>query len=172
MSRVLLKNIGTLISGDISNPILKDNAILIEDGKIKQIGREGDLDAAGVETTLDCAGTTVTPGLFDSHCHVVLGDYTPRQKQTGFLESEVHGGVTTFISAGEVHLPGRPKDPVGTKALAILAAKSFANFRPGGGRTLRNWQEKASGPSAKSDWEPSRIPKMPLPWSNGRENAA
>ena len=136
MSKILLKNIGTLISGDISNPILKANAILIEDGKIKQICREGDFDATGVETTLDCAGTTVTPGLFDSHCHVVLGDYTPRQKQTGFLESEVHGGVTTFISAGEVHLPGRPKDPVGTKALAILAAKSFANFRPGGGKVI------------------------------------
>jgi enamidase len=85
---------------------------------------------------IDCGGATVTPGLFDSHCHVVLGDYTPRQKQTGFLESEVHGGVTTFISAGEVHLPGRPKDPAGTKALAILAAKSFANFRPGGGRVV------------------------------------
>jgi len=136
MSKVLLKNIGTLISGDISNPISKGNAILIEDGKIKQVGQDGDFDATGVETTLDCAGTTVTPGLFDSHCHVVLGDYTPRQKQTGFLESEVHGGVTTFISAGEVHLPGRPKDPVGTKALAILAAKSFANFRPGGGKVI------------------------------------
>jgi enamidase len=136
MSKFLLKNIGTLVSGDISNPILKGNAILIEDGKIKQIGQEGDFDTAGVQTTIDCAGTTVTPGLFDSHCHVVLGDYTPRQKQTGFLESEVHGGVTTFISAGEVHLPGRPKDPAGTKALAILAAKSFANFRPGGGKVV------------------------------------
>jgi enamidase len=65
-----------------------------------------------------------------------LGDYTPRQKQTGFLESEVHGGVTTFISAGEVHLAGRPKDPAGTKALAIVAAKSFANFRPGGAKVV------------------------------------
>jgi len=136
MSKFLLKNIGTLVSGDISNPILKGNAILIEAGKINQIGQEGDFDTAGVQTTIDCAGTTVTPGLFDSHCHVVLGDYTPRQKQTGFLESEVHGGVTTFISAGEVHLPGRPKDPAGTKALAILAAKSFANFRPGGGKVV------------------------------------
>jgi enamidase len=136
MSKFLLKNIGTLVSGDISHPILKGNAILIEDGKIKQIGQEGDFDTAGVQTTIDCAGTTVTPGLFDSHCHVVLGDYTPRQKQTGFLESEVHGGVTTFISAGEVHLPGRPKDPVGTKALAMLAAKSFGNFRPGGGKVI------------------------------------
>ena len=136
MSKVLLKNIGIIVSGDISNPILKGNAILIEDGKIKQNGQEGDLDAAGAKMIIDCDGATVTPGLFDSHCHVVLGDYTPRQKQTGFLESEVHGGVTTFISAGEVHLPGRPKDPAGTKALAILAAKSFANFRPGGGRVV------------------------------------
>ena len=136
MSKVLLNNIGTIVSGDISAPILKGNAILIEGGKFKMIGQESDLDVKGVQTKIDCAGTTVTPGLFDSHCHVVLGDYTPRQKQTGFLESEVHGGVTTFISAGEVHLPGRPKDPVGTKALAILAAKSFANFRPGGGKVI------------------------------------
>ena len=136
MSKVLLKNIGTIVSGDISNPVLSGDAILIEKGKIIKIGRESELAAAGVDKTIDCAGTTVTPGLFDSHCHVVLGDYTPRQKQTGFLESEVHGGVTTFISAGEVHLAGRPKDPAGTKALAILAAKSFANFRPGGGKVV------------------------------------
>jgi len=38
-----------------------------------------------------------------------------------FIESSLHGGVTTLISAGEVHLPGRPKDVAGTKALAILA---------------------------------------------------
>ena len=136
MSKVLLKNIGTIVSGDITNPILSSDAILIVDGRIKQVGPKGDLDAADAETIIDCDGATVTPGLFDSHCHTVLGDYTPRQKQTGFLESEVHGGVTTFISAGEVHLPGRPKDPVGTKALAILAAKSFANFRPGGGKVV------------------------------------
>ena len=136
MSKALLKNIGIIVSGDIANPILKGNAILIEDGKIKQRGPESGLDATGAKMVIDCGGATVTPGLFDSHCHVVLGDYTPRQKQTGFLESEVHGGVTTFISAGEVHLPGRPKDPAGTKALAILAAKSFGNFRPGGGKVV------------------------------------
>jgi enamidase len=136
MSKVLLKNIGTIVSGDISNPILSAGAILIENGKVKKIGRESELAAAAADKTIDCAGTTVTPGLFDSHCHVVLGDYTPRQKQTGFLESEVHGGVTTFISAGEVHLAGRPKDPAGTKALAILAAKSFNNFRPGGAKVV------------------------------------
>jgi enamidase len=66
----------------------------------------------------------------------VLADFSPRQKQIDFLESEVHGGVTTAISAGEVHLPGRPTDPAGVKALAILAAKSFAKFRPGGMKVI------------------------------------
>jgi enamidase len=136
MSKVLLKNIGTIVSGDIANPLLEGDAIFVEQGKIQKVGMEASLNVSDADVVIDCAGTTVTPGLFDSHCHVVLGDYTPRQKQTGFLESEVHGGVTTFISAGEVHLPGRPKDPAGTKALAILAAKSFANFRPGGGKVV------------------------------------
>lgn len=136
MSKVLLKNIGTLVSGDISNPILKADAIWIEDALIKKVGFLKDMNEKSADTVIDCAGTTVTPGLIDSHVHPVLGDFTPRQKQQDFLESEVHGGVTTAISAGEVHLPGRPKDPAGTKALAILAAKSFSAFRPGGMKVL------------------------------------
>ncbi len=135
MSRTLIKNIGTLISGDITNPKINADSILIVDGKISAIGPVSEL-AEGVDSVIDANGTTVAPGLIDSHCHVVLGDYTPRQKQMDFIESETHGGVTTIISAGEVHLPGRPKDPAGTKALAILAAKSFTNFRPGGAKVI------------------------------------
>jgi enamidase len=37
-----------------------------------------------------------------------------------------------MISAGEVHLPGRPKDIVGLKALAITAQRAFSNMRFGG----------------------------------------
>jgi enamidase len=37
-----------------------------------------------------------------------------------------------MISAGEVHLPGRPRDVVGVKALAITAQRAFSSFRPGG----------------------------------------
>lgn len=136
MPGTLITNIGTLISGDISTPILDADAVLIEDGKIKEIGQATVLKAGPGDTVIDAAGSTIAPGLIDSHCHPVLGDYTPRQQQTGFMDSEVHGGVTTIISAGEVHLPGRPKDPAGTKALAILAAKSFASFRPGGAKVI------------------------------------
>lgn len=136
MANVLLKNIGTLVSGNIEEPLLQADAVWIEEGLIKKVGSLKDMDEKGAQTVIDCAGSTVTPGLIDSHVHPVLGDFTPRQKQLDFLESEVHGGVTTAISAGEVHLPGRPKDPAGTKALAVLAAKSFAAFRPGGMKVL------------------------------------
>ena len=82
---------------------------------------------------VDCVGTTVIPGLIDSHCHVVLGDYTPRQKTVDFLDSYVHGGITSVVSAGEgVHAPGRPHDAAAAKALAIAAAKCFEHFHPNG----------------------------------------
>ena len=136
MAKVLLKNIGTMVSGNIDEPILQADALWIDEGMIKKVGSVQDMDESNAQVIIDCAGTTVTPGLIDSHCHVIFGDFTSRQNQIGFLESEVHGGVTTIISAGEVHLPGRPKDPAGAKALAILAAKSFNNFRPGGGKVV------------------------------------
>jgi len=37
-----------------------------------------------------------------------------------------------MISAGEVHMPGRPRDVVGIKAMAIFAQRSFWTLRPGG----------------------------------------
>ena len=37
-----------------------------------------------------------------------------------------------MISAGEVHMPGRPRDVVGVKAMAIFAQRAFAAFRPNG----------------------------------------
>ena len=64
--------------------------------------------------------------------HPVIGDYTPRQQQINWIDSCLHGGVTTMISAGEVHLPGRPKDIVGLKAMAIASQRWYENFRPSG----------------------------------------
>lgn len=99
------------------------------------MGARGRVDADAADVVVDCRGTTVMPGLIDSHCHVVLGDYTPRQKTVDFLDSYVHGGITAVVSAGEgVHAPGRPHDPAAAKALAIAAAKCFAGFRPNGMR--------------------------------------
>ncbi len=126
----LIQNVGLMLSGDVDNPTLDADSLIVQDGKIADIG--SGLTAPSDAQVIDAGGGALCPGLIDSHCHVVLGDYTPRQGMHNFLDSILHGGVTTAISAGEVHLPGRPKDPQGAKALAILAAKSWANLRPGG----------------------------------------
>ncbi|MDF1551557.1 MAG: amidohydrolase family protein [Deferrisomatales bacterium] len=136
MAKTKIVNVGLLVSGDVGQPLLTADTLLLDGKVIAAVGRDADVADSAVDRVIDARGCALTPGLIDSHCHPVLGDFTPRQSQLGFLESEVHGGVTTGISAGEVHLPGRPKDPAGVKALAILAAKSFGAFRPGGMKVI------------------------------------
>jgi enamidase len=134
MSRLLIRNIGQLLSGDLKNPILDADTVLAVDGQITAVGKQKDIDAEGATLVIDAKGTTLVPGLIDSHVHPVAGDWTPRQNQIGWIDSYLHGGVTTMISAGEVHMPGRPKDVVGLKAMAIFAQRAFSAFRPGGVR--------------------------------------
>ena len=134
--KVVIRHIGLLLSGDIDRPVLDADTIVVHDGQISAVGREADCDIGAPTTLIDARGTCVAPGLIDSHVHPVFGDWTPRQSQLGWIESTLHGGVTTMISAGEVHLPGRPKDIVGLKALAITAQRAFDNFRPAGVKVL------------------------------------
>jgi enamidase len=122
-------NIGTLLTGDLTSPFADADSLLIDDGKLARIGG---VTAADGERVIDVAGATVGPGLIDSHCHVVLGDFTPRQNTVGFLTSYTHGGIVQAISAGEIHTPGRPRNREGGKALAIASRHWWDNYRPNG----------------------------------------
>ncbi|MCP4766209.1 MAG: amidohydrolase family protein [Gammaproteobacteria bacterium] len=130
--KLVIHNIGLLLSGALEQPILDADTIVVVDGIVDSIGRKGDLDIDAAQVVVDAGGTTLTPGLIDSHVHPVMGDWTPRQNQFNWIDSYLNGGVTTMISAGEVHTPGRPKDIVGLKAMAITAQRTFSNLRPGG----------------------------------------
>jgi enamidase len=134
--KVVITGVGLMLTGDIDCPIGSADTIVVNDGIIVAIGREKDCDTSHARLHIDAAQCAVAPGLIDSHVHPVFGDWTPRQNQIGWIDSTMNGGVTTMISAGEVHLPGRPKDIVGLKALAITAQRSFHNFRPGGVKVL------------------------------------
>ncbi len=83
----LVKNIGLLQTpvGSFShtgekqgeNLKLKDAAILIEDGYIREICQDGELPAGAqdADTVVDAEGKFVTPGLVDGHTHLVFGGY-------------------------------------------------------------------------------------------------
>ena len=127
-------NLGAIISGDWREPYVTGDSIVMEAGKIAHVGSASTTALSGSDVIIDAGGAIAIPGLIDSQVHNTFGDYTPRQKTVGFLDSYIHGGTTTSISASEVHVPGRPKDPEGVKALAVAAMKCFESYRPGGMR--------------------------------------
>jgi enamidase len=131
-TKTVVRNVGLMLSGRLEEPILSADTIVAIGGRISAVGRAADLDLEGADIDIDAHGCAVAPGLIDSHVHPVAGDWTPRQSQLNWIDSSMHGGVTTMISAGEVHTPGRPRDVVGLKAMAISAQRQFSAFRPGG----------------------------------------
>lgn len=131
MSSTEIRNIGAVVSGRIGDEPQSIEALRIEDGRIVALESRGDAD-----TVLDAGGAVVAPGLIDSHVHVVFGDWTPRQSVLGWIASSMQGGVTMMMSASEVHLPGRPHDREGVKALAVTAQRAYSDYRPGGVKVL------------------------------------
>jgi enamidase len=134
--RLAIVNLGQIVSGNWRDPFVSGDAIVIEGDRIASIGTIASSVIDKADVVIDADGMTAIPGLIDSHVHVTFGDYTPRQRTVGYLESYVHGGTTTAISASEVHVPGRPRDVEGVKALAVAAQRCFADYRPGGMKVI------------------------------------
>ena len=134
--KLVVRNIGLILTGKIEQPIMEGDCVVSVGGRIAEAGYESNLDTAGADVVVDAKGVSLAPGLIDSHIHPVVGDYTPRQQQLHWIDSTLNGGVTTMISAGEVHMPGRPKDIIGLKAMAIAAQRWYENFRPSGVKVL------------------------------------
>jgi len=132
--KTAIVNIATIVTGDWRKPFAKGDSILMDKGRIRKVGTLSAKEINACDVVVDANRTTACPGLIDSQVHITFGDYTPRQKTVGFIESYLHGGVTSCLSASEVHVPGRPSDPEGVKALAVAALKCFQNYRPGGAR--------------------------------------
>jgi len=131
MASLLVKNIGTLVTGKLESPLRQADSIFIRDGVVQAIGKNLNLAAGQV---IDANGITALPGLIDSHSHPSIGEYTPAQNSLSWITNYMHGGVTALISAGELHLPGLPLPPDARTALsvAIVTKKCYDNLRPSG----------------------------------------
>ena len=127
MTALAVHNLGGLVTGRLGDPVAAVDALRCEAGVIASLSDAGDADVL-----IDANGAIAVPGLIDTHAHVVFADWTPRQSTLGWIESSMHGGVTMMMSASEVHLPGRPSDRSGVKALALTAQRSWEQVRPGG----------------------------------------
>ena len=131
MSSILIKNIGTLVTGDMKSPLRRADSVYIEDGIVRVIGNRL---SNQTDIVIDACGITAIPGLVDSHSHPTFGEFTPAQNALSWITHYMHGGVTALISAGELHLPGLPlpPDPKTALSLALLAKRCYDNLRPSG----------------------------------------
>ncbi|HWH80472.1 MAG TPA: hypothetical protein VNT76_23990 [Candidatus Binatus sp.] len=131
MASILIKNIGTLVTGKLESPLRQADSIFINNGLVQAIGVGLNQPA---DQTIDANGITAIPGLIDSHSHPSIGEYTPAQNSLSWITNYMHGGVTALISAGELHLPGLPLPPDARTALsvAIVTKKCYDNLRPSG----------------------------------------
>ena len=70
--KTVIHNIGMMLSGALENPILDADTVVAVDGRITAFGKQKDLDTGDPDVTINAHGTTLCPGLIDSHVHPVL----------------------------------------------------------------------------------------------------
>jgi enamidase len=103
MATILIDNIGEAFTGDIDTPTAPVTRLLVEGGRIASLDPPPDTKADAV---IDAKGGAVMPGIVDGHVHPVFGEWTPTQNTQGWIRNYLHGGTTTMVSAGELHVPG------------------------------------------------------------------
>ncbi|MGO1855246.1 MAG: imidazolonepropionase [Microbacteriaceae bacterium] len=98
--RTLITNIGEL-STCTGAGILRDAAILIENGRIAWVGPADDApaDPAGY-TEVDAAGRAVIPGFVDSHSHIIFGGDRAAEFEARMAgEKYAAGGIRSTVAA-------------------------------------------------------------------------
>ena len=80
---------------DKSGGIIDNGVVLVENDRIKAVGRAGELDIPAGAKSVDVTGKTIIPGLVDAHAHGPHGvdEMTPQQNWVNMLNLAM--GVTT-----------------------------------------------------------------------------
>jgi enamidase len=134
LTKLLIKNIGEFFTGDLDRPQLPVKSLLVENKLIAALDPPVDTQADAV---LDAGNSAVMPGLIDGHVHPTFGEWTPTQDTIGWIGNYVHGGTTTMISAGELHVPGLDYEnltPDLVTSLAVVTAATTGRVRWSGAK--------------------------------------
>ena len=98
----------TIINGTGSEP-LRNGTILIQDGKISEVGKADQIKLGPDVERIDAIGKFTMPGIIDSHVHVTPNQDVPNDirinLRVGFnsislLRQSLGAGVTTVVSIG------------------------------------------------------------------------
>ena len=105
--------------------VIEDGVILIEDNRIRAVGRRGEIAIPAEAKTVDATGKTIVPGLIDAHAHGPQGVDELVPQQNWSAHAHLAFGVTT------VHDPSSQASHIFTaaemqRAGLILAPRTFS----------------------------------------------
>ena len=73
MPSLKIDNARYAITVDRERRIIRDASILVEDGRIRQVGKATELAATGADRVIDARHLVVTPGFSNGHMHISYG---------------------------------------------------------------------------------------------------
>ncbi|MDO8645299.1 MAG: imidazolonepropionase [Candidatus Planktophila sp.] len=103
MTSTLITNIGQLVTNDPTHDgtklgLIKDGALLIEDGVIAWAGPTSDAPTKQIKKTIDAEGMCVLPGYVDSHTHMIFaGDRSNEFRARMLGEIYTAGGIASTV---------------------------------------------------------------------------
>ena len=65
VGRLVISNIGLMLSGALEAPVLDADTIVTENGRIVAVGKRADVDVGDARVVIDAHGCAVSPGLID-----------------------------------------------------------------------------------------------------------
>ena len=96
--KVVIRNIGLLLSGDIDRPILDADTLVIQDGLIKAVGREKDCDLSHPRTTIDIVAAD---GVYlAAFAEAVEEEYRGGVAHAAFNQGRAQGGGGVWMPVG------------------------------------------------------------------------
>src|SRR4051812_33884962 len=69
MPRLVIANIDYLVTVDPSRRIIRDGALVIQDGRIVAVGKSSEVASEPGDDVIDGRGKLALPGVFDTHVH-------------------------------------------------------------------------------------------------------
>ena len=102
--KLVVRNIGLLLSGDLARPILDADTVVAVDGRIAAVGRFKDLDTDHADLVIDARGTCLAPGLIDTPLTDAMNVRLAIER--GVTVEKVEAERAQAIPAGRAGTPG------------------------------------------------------------------
>lgn len=134
MKNTIIRNIGAIATGNLSNPLAEGDTICIKDDRIAYIGNASGAPTEEYTVEIDANGLTACPGLIDAHAHPPMDNYLNRYKAYDWVENYAGAGITSLVSVGGIRFPGAAADKESAITQALCARSVWSAYHPVGSK--------------------------------------